>query len=176
MTTIDKPMVPKIPDPPLGVSREILGDPCGGDGGGGEEGMLGAWKEDRRGESRSKKARGQLGAWKEDRRGEPRSNMARGRRMGDRDSGHAHHAAEEPVVWKRNPSDGTWRRSGGEPQPGPVSLAQGGLWRPWVPQEEEEETLQTITTVSIANPDNFNHPVHYASTDIRTRSQVQRGK
>ena len=95
--------------------------------------------------------------------------------MGDRDSGHAHHAAEEPVVWKRNPSDGTWRRSGGEPQPGPVSLAQGGLWRPWVAQEEEE-TLQTITTVSIANPDNFNHPVHYASTDIRTRSQVQRGK
>ena len=30
--TIDKLKVPKIPEPPLGVSREILGDPCGGDG------------------------------------------------------------------------------------------------------------------------------------------------
>ena len=32
--TIDKPMVPKIPELSLGVSREILGDPCDGDGGG----------------------------------------------------------------------------------------------------------------------------------------------
>ena len=194
MTTIDKPMVPKIPEPPLGVSREILGDPSGGDGGGGEESMLGAWTEERRGETRRTTERGQLRAWKGEQRGVSRRSIVRelgawkeerrgsrrslGRKMRERGTegrtGHARNAAEEPEVWRRNTRDGTWRRSAGEPQPGLVSLTQGGLWRPWVAQEVTEETVQTI--VSIANPDNFNHPVHYASTDIRTRSQVQRGK
>ena len=151
MTTIDKPKVPKIPEPPLGVSREILGDPCGGDGGG----------------------RSMLRAWKEDQRGVSRRNMAR--RMTERGAegrtGHARNAAEEPEVWRRNTRDGTWRRSGG-PQPVPVS--QGSIWRPWAAQEETEESLQTV--VSIANPDNFNHPVYYTSTDVRTRSQLQQGE
>ena len=89
-------------------------------------------------------------------------------------TGHARYAAEEPEVYRRNPRDGTWRRSGGVPQPGLVSSAQGGLWRPWVAQEEEEVTVQTI--VSIADPSNYNHPNYFASTDIRTRSHLQRGK
>ena len=155
--TIDKPQEPKIPEPPLGVSREILGDPCGGDGGGGGQNrMLGARSGGRRG-SRSSKARRQM-----------RDSGIEGR------TGHARNAAEEPVVFKRNTRDGTWRRSGGVPQPQPVCPAQGGLWRPWVAQEEAEEIIQTV--VAIPNPEKFNHPEYYSSTDIRTRSQIQRGK
>ena len=67
---------------------------------------------------------------------------------------HARHAAEEPEVWRRNRRDGTWRRSGGVSQSGPVTSAQGDLWRPWVAQEEKEETVSTI--VSVADPDNYN--------------------
>ena len=194
MTTIDKPMVPKIPEPPLGVSRKILGDPSGGDGGGGEESMLGAWTEERRGETRRTTERGQLRAWKGEQRGVSRRSIVRqlgawkeerrgsrrslGRKMRERGTegrtGHARNAAEEQQIWRRNTRDGTWRRSGGEPHPGPLSPAQGGLWRPWVAEEEAEESLQTI--VSIADPSNYNHPVYYASTDIRTRSQLQKGK
>ena len=107
--------------------------------------------------------------------GETRRNTARRMRDEGR-TGHARYAAEEPTEWRRSTRDGTWRRSGGELLPGPVSLTQSSLWRPWVAQEESEETLQTIATVSIVNPDNFNHPVYFVSTDIRTRSQVQRGK
>ena len=107
--------------------------------------------------------------------GETRRNTARRMRDEGR-TGHARYAAEEPTEWRRSTRDGTWRRSGGELLPGPVSLTQSSLWRPWVAQEESEETLQTIATVSIVNPDNFNHPVYFVSTDIRTRSLVQRGK
>ena len=171
--TIDKRMVPKIPDTPLGVSREILGDPCGGDGGGGGQRRMRDWSE---GRTRSNTARRKMGAQQGEQRGS-RSSTER-RQMRDRGferrTGHARYAAEEPEVYRRNTRDGTWRRSGGVPQPGSVSSAQGSLWRPWVAQEESEETLQTI--VSIPNPENFNRPVYFSSTDIRTRSQLQRGK
>ena len=86
----------------------------------------------------------------------------------------ARYAAEEPEVYRRNPRDGTWRRSGEMTQAGSVSSAQAGLWRPWVAEEEEEVTLQTI--VSIADPTNFNHPNYFASTDIRTKSHLHKGK
>ena len=89
-------------------------------------------------------------------------------------TGHASNAAEEPVLFRRNPRDGTWRRSGGVPQSGSVSSAQAGLWRPWVAEEEEEESVQTI--VSIADPVNYHQRQYFASTDIRTRSPLQRGK
>ena len=114
--TIDKPMEPKIPDPPLGVSREILGDPCGGDGGGGGQRMLrdwsegrtrrslerrqmGAWKEEQRSQSRSIAERRQMRAWKEE-RVESRRNQER-RKMRDE--------SRRNVVWRSN-NDGTWRR------------------------------------------------------------------
>ena len=47
--TIDTPtsQVPMIPEPPLGVSCEILGDPCGGDGGGGGQRRMRDWSEGR---------------------------------------------------------------------------------------------------------------------------------
>ena len=146
MTTIDKPKVPKIPEPPLGVSREILGDPSGGDGGGGEESMLGARTEERRGETRRKTAR---------------------RMRDERRTGHARHAAEEPEEWRRNTRDRTWRRSSGEPQPGPVSLAQAGLWRPWVAQDGTEEPRQTI--VSIFDPSTKDNPEYFTTTIIRSK-------
>ena len=170
--TIDKPQEPKIPEPPLGVSREILGDPCGGDGGGGGQNrMLGARTGGRRG-SRSSSAKRMLGARTGGRRGS-RSSSAR-RQMRDSGiegrTGHARYAAEE--VYRKNPRDGTWRRSGN--QPGLSDLTHGGLWRPWVPQAETEEILQT--TVSIADPSNHNHPVYYTSTDIRERAHYQKGK
>ena len=166
MTIDHKPTEPKIPEPPLGVSREILGDPSGGDGGGGGQNrMLGARKEEQRGESRRSKGRRKLGAWTGGRRGS-RSITER--------TGHARYAAEEPLVYRKNPRDGTWRRSGGVLQPGPVSLAQSGQWRPWVDQEEAEERVQTV--VSIANPSDNNHPVYYTSTDIRERAHFQNGK
>ena len=169
---IDKPtMEPKIPEPLLGVSREILGDPGSGDGGGGGER---AWTEEQRGETRRNTARGQLGAWKEDRRGQSRRNFERRQmrveaRSTEGRTGHARYAAEEPKVWRRNPRYGTWRCSGGVSQPGPVSLAQGGLWRPWVAQEETEDPIQIV--VSITDPSISNHPVYYTSTDIRERPQ-----
>ena len=125
MTIDHKPTEPKIPEPPLGVSREILGDPCGGDGGGGGQNKK-AWKEEQRG----------------------------ARRIERRDE-HARDAAEKSEVWRKNPRDGRWRRSGVS-QPGPVISAHGGLWRPWVAHEDTEETVQTI--VSIADPKNHNHP------------------
>ena len=87
-------------------------------------------------------------------------------------TGHARNAAEEPEVYRRNPRDGTWRRSG--TQPGLSDLPHGGLWRPWVPQAEAEETLQT--TVSIAVPSDHNYPVYFTSTDIRERAHYQKGK
>ena len=175
MTIDHKPTEPKIPEPPLGVSREVLGDPSGGGGGGGGQRMLGAQQGERRG-SRSNTARGMLGARTEGRRGSRRSTERK--QMRDRGTegrtGHLRNAAEEPVVFRRNPRDGTWRRSGEVPQPGPVSLAQGGLWRPWVAQEEAEESVQTV--VSIANPSDNNYPVYYTSTDIRERAHFQNGK
>ena len=169
--TIDKPMEPRIPEPPLGVSREIemLGDPCGGDGGGSgrrkiregtRRGSRSMWERRRDGTRRGSRSRSM---W------ERRRDCRRGGR-----TGHARYAAEEPEVWRRNPRDGTWRRSCGVPQPEPVSSAQGGLWRPWEAQEETEETVSII--VSVADPDNHNHPEHFPSTDFRTRSQLQRGK
>ena len=41
-------------------------------------------------------------------------------------------------------------------------------------KEEAEERVQTI--VSIADPENYHQRQYFASTDIRTRSQLQRGK
>ena len=192
--TIDKPREPKIPELLLGVSRETLGDPCGGDGGGGGKRMRdGSWRGMSR---RSMERQRRMGAQQGGRSGS-RSTLERQRMMGAQQggrsgsrrtmerqrketrstegwTGHARNAAEEQQIWRRNTRDGTWRRSGGEPQPGPLSPAQGGLWRPWVAEEEAEESLQTI--VSIADPSNYNHPVYFASTDIRTRSQFQKGK
>ena len=132
--TIDTPtsQVPMIPEPPLGVSREILGDPCGRDGGGGGQ-KIRARKEDRRG------------------------------------NGHARHAAEKPDTWIKNRCDGTWRRSG--EVPGPAVSAKDVFWRPW--EEEQAEPVHTI--VSIAHP-SHKHPVYFASTDIRTRSDLNKGK
>ena len=173
--TIDKPMVPKIPELSLGVSRDILGDPCDGDGGG--EGRRRMRDGTRRGMSRrSVERQRRMGAQQGGRRG-ARRTMERQRvetRSTEGWTGHARNAAEEQQNWRRNTRDGTWRRSGGEPHPGPLSPAKGGLWRPWVAEEEAEESLQTI--VSIADPSNYNHPVYFASTDIRTRSQFQKGK
>ena len=172
MTIDHKPTEPKIPEPPLGVSRKILGDPSGGDGGGGGQRWMGEWSEGRtRRTSERRRMRDGTG------RGTSRSNVER-RQMRDSRiegrTGHARNAAEEPVVFKRNTRDGTWRRSGGVPQPQPVCPAQGGLWRPWEAQEEAEERVQTI--VSIADPENYHQRQYFASTDIRTRSQLQRGK
>ena len=190
MTIDHKPTEPKIPEPPLGVSRKILGDPSGGDGGGGGQRWMGEWSEGRtrrtserrrmrdgtgRGTSRSNVERRRMRDGT--RRGTSRSNVER-RQMRDSRiegrTGHARNAAEEPVVFKRNTRDGTWRRSGGVLQPGPVSLAQSGQWRPWVDQDEAEERVQTV--VSIANPSDNNHPVYYTSTDIRERAHFQNGK
>ena len=51
--TIDKPSEPKIPDLPLGVSsQEILGDPCGGSGGGRRERDWSRGRNNRRNEER----------------------------------------------------------------------------------------------------------------------------
>ena len=190
MTIDNKPMVPKIPEPPLGVSREILGDPCGGDGGGGGQRMLGAQQGERRRcrsntarrqmrdgsgrGSRSNSARRRMEAQQGGQRGKSRRRPERRDREIEGRTRHARNAAEEPEVYRRNPRDGTWRRSGGMPQAGSVSSAQCGLWRPLVAEEEEEVTLQTI--VSIADPTDYNYPNHFASTDIRTRSHLQRGK
>ena len=93
---IDKPKEPKIPEPPLGVSRKILGDPCGGDGGGGGQRMLGAQQGERRG-SRSREERRQMrdGTRRGSRRNEERRKM----RVESRRN----------VVWRSN-MDGTWRR------------------------------------------------------------------
>ena len=158
--TIDKPMVPRIPEPPLG-------DPCGGDGGGSGKRKI-----------REGTMRGSRSMWERSRDGTRRGSRSmwerrRDCRRGGR-TGHARYAAEEPEVWRRNPRDGTWRRSCGVPQPEPVTSAQGGLWRPWEAQEETEEIVSII--VSVADPDNHNHPEHFPSTDFRTRSQLQRGK
>ena len=103
------------------------------------------------------------------RRGTSRSNVVRRDRGDEGRTGHARNAAEEqePEVYTRNRRDGTWRRSGGMPQPGQVSLTQYGLWRPWVAQEETEESLQTI--VSIVDPENYHQRQYFASTDIRER-------
>ena len=173
--TIDKPREPKIPDPPLGVSRETLGDPCGGDGGGGGKRIMDGT---RRGSRSSIERQRVMGAQQGGRRGSRRSMERRQRRVESRSTegwtGHARDAAKDKEFWRRNIRDGTWRCSGGEPQPGPLSPTQDGLWRPWVAQEEAEDTLQTI--VSIPDPSNYNHPVYYASTDIRTRSQLQKCK
>ena len=172
--TIDKPREPKIPELLLGVSRETLGDPCGGDGGGGGKRMRdGSWRGmSRRSMERQRMMGAQQGGWSGSRRTMERQRKET--RSTEGWTGHARNAAEEQQIWRRNTRDGTWRRSGGEPQPGPLSPAQVGLWRPWVAEEEAEESLQTI--VSIADPSNYNHPVYYASTDIRTRSQLQKGK
>ena len=170
--TIDKPMEPRIPEPPLGVSREseMLGDPCGGDGGGSGRRKI------RDGTRRGSRSRSMLERSRGGTRRGSRSMLERRRDWSEGRAGHGHarHADKEPEVWRRNPRDGTWRRSGGVSQSGPVTSAQDGLWRPWVAQEEKEETVSTI--VSVADPDNYNHPVYFPSTDMRTRSQMQRGK
>ena len=166
--TIDKPMEPRIPEPPLGVSREseMLGDPCGGDGGGSGRRKI------RDGTRRGSRSRSMLERRRDGTKGGSRSMLERrrDRRRGGR-TGHARHAAEELEVWRRNPRDGTWRRSGGVSQSGPVTSAQGDLWRPWVAQEETEETVLTI--VSIADPSNHNYPEHF---DSRERAHCQIGK
>ena len=179
--TIDKPMEPKILEPPLGVSREIemLGDPCGGDGGGSgrrkiREGTMRGSRSmlERRRDGTKRGSRSMLERRRDGTKGGSRSMLERrrDRRRGGR-TGHARHAAEEPEVWRRNPRDGTWRRSGGVSQSGPVTSAQGDLWRPWVAQEETEETVLTI--VSIADPSNHNYPEHF---DSRERAHCQIGK
>ena len=183
--TIDMPKTtePKIPDLLPGVPRdaEVQGDPGCGEGGGGGRSTDGTrrgstrsmWERRRRGTRR-----GSRSMWERSRDGTRRGSRSmwerrRDCRRGGR-TGHARYAAEEPEVWRRNTRDGTWRRSGGVPQPGPVTSAQGGLWRPWEAQEETEEIVSII--VSVADPDNHNHPEHFPSTDFRTRSQLQRGK
>ena len=105
--TIDKPKVPTIPEPSLGVSREILGDPCVGDGGGGGQKIV-ARKEDQRGPRRSKEKRQMWDRGNKGRTGQARNAAA----------------AEEPVIWVKNRTDGTWRRSGGVLQPGPAVSAE----------------------------------------------------
>ena len=91
LMNIDKPtMEPKIPDPLLGVSREILGDPCGGDGGGGGQRRMGEWSRGRRSAERR-----QMRDWSRGRRSSERRQM----RVESRRN----------IVWRSN-RDGTWRR------------------------------------------------------------------
>ena len=141
---------PTIPDLPLGVPpSEVQGDPCGGDGGGG-----GQRDGTRRGMSRR---RPEMRARKEEQRG----------------TGHARYAAEEPFIWKIN-RDGTWRRLRISPASDALASIKIGTWRPW---EDPDGASSDIfrTTVSIADPANNNHPVHFSSTDIRMKSRSQRG-
>ena len=161
--TINKPTEPKILDPLLGVSRETLHDPCGGDGGGGGKRWMRDWSE---GRARRTVARRQMRDGT--RRGSTRRNMEKDKLRVESRSIEGQ-TDEEQVIWRRNTRDGTWRRSGGAP-PGPAVTT---FWRPWDAQEHPEP-VQTI--VSIANPDNFNQPVYFVSTDIRTRSDLYKGK
>ena len=166
--TIDKPMEPKILEPPLGVSREIemLGDPCGGDGGGGGKRRM---RDGTQRGSRSKWERSRDGTQRGSRSNVEEEQRRKSRRSSER-TGHARNAAEEPgEVWRRNPRDGTWRRFG--TQPGLSDLPQGELW---ITQADTEENLRTI--VSIADPTNNNHPVYFDSADIRETAHSQKGK
>ena len=71
--------------------------------------------------------------------------------------------------WRRSSSLIVALRSG--EVPGPAVSAKDVLWRPW--EEEQAEPVHTI--VSIAHP-SHKHPVYFASTDIRTRSDLNKGK
>ena len=181
--TIDKPMEPRIPELPLGVSREIemLGDPCGGDGGGGgkrrmrdgtqrgSRSMLERRRDGTQRGSRSMLERRRDGTQRGSRSNVEEEQRRKSRRRSER-TGHARNAAEEPgEVWRRNPRDGTWRRFG--TQPGLNDLPQGELW---ITQADTEENLRTI--VSIADPTNNNHPVYFDSADIRETAHSQKGK
>ena len=78
MTIDNKPMEPKIPELPLGVSpQEILGDPRGRDGGGGGQR---AWSE---GRSRSTTERRRMGAQQGGQRGSRRTTEMRQMRDGN---------------------------------------------------------------------------------------------
>ena len=170
--TIDKPkiMEPKIPEPLLGVSRETLGDPCSGDGGGmerrklrdgtrrgsrstSERRMLGARKEEWRG-SRSSTERSQLGAWKEEQRGSRGKKERRWMEVGRIEGRFRRPSDAESVTWRRC-SDGTWRRTQEVPESAPIP--SNVLW----PEQEAGHTIHTV--VSIPNPDNDNHPVYFFS-------------
>ena len=153
--TIDKPLPsePKIPDLPLGVSsQEILGDPCGGDGGGGGK-RMGDWSGGRtsrrieerrmlRVESRSnERLEPTIPGLSSGETGDPRG-------AGGGISGRFDGVNRLSVAWRRK-RDSHWRMTGIwldsiEPQESPSS--SGGLrvakpvakeespelpWRPW---------------------------------------------
>ena len=146
---IDKPTMkePMIPDPPLGAPplQEVQGDPRGGDGGGGG----GRWTRDgtERGFRRNKERR-KLGA------------------SGQDQTGHARYAAEKPI-WKMNKVDGTWRRCDHSSVSEALASVKLRSERPW---EDQSDGDSVLTIVSIADPSNYNHPVHYP-TDIQKKSR-----
>ena len=95
------------------------------------------------------------------------------RKEEQRGTRHARHAAEEPFILKMN-RDGTWRRLRDSSTSDALASIKIGTWRPWEdPDGASNDILQT--TVSINDPANNNHPVYFASTDIRTKSKSQRG-
>ena len=100
----NKPKVPTIPDPPQGVPplEEVQGDPRGGDGGGG-----GVTRDGTKRGSRRIQERRMLGAWKEEQRGQ--EEFKRGSRRSQSWIGQARNAAKKEDIWRMN-RDGTWRR------------------------------------------------------------------
>ena len=150
---IDKPTVPKIPEPPLGVSRETLGDPCGGDGGGGGERWMRDWSG---GRARGTTERRQM-------RDGTRRGISKIERSESGDPRGGAKMSQTSVTWRRI-RDSHWKRTGewledveslespsiprtlGVPEPEGENVSQDVHWRPWVAQPDKPQDLtQTVS-------------------------------